>query len=202
VSSFQPNPLPDGYSLRLATEEDLIRIFYFECFSHDSNSMNRVLGLILFLFISTAFIPEFREKILLIFVFGLMLFSLILLPAYQKSVDRLRQGSVIFWIVYREDNLCGYICRENMRECKVISRLLVGDKYRNRGLGSNLLYQGTIDVAEAIYLTCLSSLKPFYVKFGFIDANYSNAPAEISQRLKKTKNTHLMTLDEASRRLG
>jgi N-acetylglutamate synthase-like GNAT family acetyltransferase len=195
VSSFPPNPLPDGYSLRLATEEDLTRIFYFECFSHDSNSMGRVIALLLFLYISTAFTPELRIYILSIFAFGLILFLLILLPAYQKSLSRLREGIVIFWIVYRRNTLCGYLCRENMSECKVISRLLVSNDYRNRGLGSNLLYEGTIDVLEPIYLTCLSSLKPFYVKFGFSAANYSNAPSEISKRLKKTKNTCLMTIN-------
>jgi N-acetylglutamate synthase-like GNAT family acetyltransferase len=194
VSSFQPNPLSDGYSLRLATEEDLIRIFYFECFSHDSNSMNRVIELLLFLYISTAFTPELRIYILSIIAFGLILFLLILLPAYQKSLSRLREGIIIFWIVHRRNTLCGYLCRENMSECKVISRLLISNNYRNRGLGSNLLYECTIDVVEPIYLTCLSSLKNFYIRFGFIETNYSNAPAEISKRLKKTKNNCLMTI--------
>jgi N-acetylglutamate synthase-like GNAT family acetyltransferase len=193
VSLFQPNPLPESYSLRLATEEDLIRIFYFEYLSHDSNSMNRVIGLLIFLYISTAFIPELRIYILSIFAFGLILSLLILLPVYQKSLSRLREGIIVFWIIHRENTLCGYICRENMSGYKVISRLLIGNNYRSRRLGSNLLYQSTINIEEPIYLSCFSSSKSFYFKLGFVEANYSNTSTEISKKLK-AKNQHLMTI--------
>jgi N-acetylglutamate synthase-like GNAT family acetyltransferase len=197
VSSFQPNSLPDGYVLRLATEQDLIRILYFECFSHDTNSMGRVLMVLLFLYVATIFTPEARTTIILIFVFGLCLFLSLLVPVYKKSKIRLNNGTSIYWIVCYENTLCAYICCENTDGYNIISRLLVGNNYQNRGLGRNLMRNCIQSVEKPIYLRCLLNLKNFYNRFGFIETSFFDAPIEISRSLK-TKNACLMIFDETS----
>ena len=197
MSSFQPNALPDGYILRLATEQDLIRIIYFECFSHDDNSMGRVLLLVLFLYMATIFNPEIRITILLIFIFGAFLLLLLLIPVYKRSRSCLDDGTNIFWIVHYENALCGYICSENIDGYNVISRLLIGNKYRNRRLGSNLLSYCISSVEKPIYLTCLLKCKTFYNRFGFVDTSFSDAPIGISKRFR-TRTAHLMILNEIS----
>jgi N-acetylglutamate synthase-like GNAT family acetyltransferase len=196
VSSFQLNPLPEGYLLRLATEQDLIRILYFEFFTHDTSSMGRVLLLCL-LCIALSFALEARMIIILMFVFGLILLLSLLIPAYRRAVRIFNEGTSSFWIVHRRDVLCGYICYENIDGHNIISRLLISNTCRNRGIGSNLLCHCICSIEKPIYLTPLSKLKTFYYRFGFVDVSFADAPVEISRRLKN-RNANLMILPETS----
>ncbi len=197
MSSFQPNSLPEGYMLRLATEQDLIQILHFEFFSHDTTSMSRVLISLLFLYLLTIFTPEARIIIVPIFIFGVIILLSLIIPAYKRAIRLLNEGTSSIWIVCYRNTLCGYICYENVDGYSIISRLLIGNIYRSRGLGGNLLCHCIRSVEKPIYLTCLLNLKTFYYRFGFVDASFADAPVEISRRLKN-RNANLMILTETS----
>lgn len=47
MSSFQPNSLADGYSLRLATKTDLLNLLEFEYFSHEPSAGKRTIIMLL-----------------------------------------------------------------------------------------------------------------------------------------------------------
>jgi Acetyltransferase (GNAT) domain len=194
VSSFQPNSLPEGYTLRLATEQDSIQILYFTFFSHDTTLMSRAL-LALFIYIAMSIIiPGF---IVIVAVLTSITFFSSLIPAHQRVRKFLNEGTSGCWIVCYRNTMGGYICHENIDGYNIISYLLIANIHRSRGIGSNLLCHCIRNIEKPIYLTCLLKLKTFYYRFGFVDTSFSDAPVEISRRLKN-RNANLMILTETS----
>lgn len=73
--------------------------------------------------------------------------------------------------------------------------LVVGKTEQRRGIGSSLIGYCIDNARKPIYLVSYSQLKNFYYDRGFVDADYSNMPRELS-RWRQHQNMQIMVFDE------
>lgn len=68
-----------------------------------------------------------------------------------------------------------------------LASIAVVPEYRGQGLARAIIEDLLKDGPRPLYLTCVSSLEPFYNKFGFISVPYEEMP-RFFQRLSKLAN--------------
>jgi GNAT superfamily N-acetyltransferase len=198
VSSFQPNFLPNGYSLRLATKQDLFKIFYFEYFSHEPSAKNRTIGLLLLVLLIIYFCWNISLPIY--FKIGTLIVPLgwSILFCFSNCIEHLSTRNLfIVWIVEYRNEICGFLSCAQRGNFRMIGRLLVASNRQNMGIGSALVRHCINRAKTPIYLECKPSLKNYYDRFGFVSADLANMPAELLPRKAYYTSPHytLMVLD-------
>ena len=198
VSSYQPESLPVGYSLRLATKRDIIRIIYFDFIDYDSYSIDRIFYLLFILILIALSGIIFN-------VLGITIISLFSTASFMIFLSLKLSFSIIdntgntsnhaFWIVEHKNKICGKLSSIKANNYTFIHRLLIGSKYRNIGLGKALIDSCVNSSTNPVYLVCHSRLKNFYNSCGFGDADYSNIPSNLS-RWHTYKNFYVMVFRE------
>jgi GNAT superfamily N-acetyltransferase len=185
VSSFQPNSLPDGYSLRLATKTDILKLLKFEYFTHEPSAGQRTISIILvciFLYVVFfSFFPavnwEAKLLILLTFLISMTFIS------FRDCLENLTIRNLYsVWIVERDSQIYGFVSCAQWGSFRMIGRLLVATDRQNMGIGSALINHCINNVETPIYLLCNPRFKNYYYRFGFVTANISNIPPELSQQ--------------------
>ena len=210
MSSPQSSSLPVGYSLRLATQEDALRVLYFERIGH-GYFVDKVYTLLLILLLMLAMYTIFMLPLSSLssvtpFILGFSTFIIsvacpfILFSTYsflyrQEYRDQIENRLFSIWLIERGNIICGYIWCLNYDNCTFISNVLISKVERNNGFRSSLVNFVTDTCRRPIYLSCNSRLKSFYYRNGFIDANYEDVPNEIL-RLHRYRNSDIMVFSE------
>ena len=175
MSYNQPSSLPPGYSLRLATESDCIRLIFFRAFTYQSLIMKIfILSTLLFWMIimpSLAFTVFFLRYVFPFLVSGVML----LIIEYINGVE---EKEISNFIVEFNGDTCASISSIKFNDYTTFS-LLVGEQHRRRHIGSYLVSFITENFENPIYIICDPSLKRFYIRNSFIDADLSNIPSRL-----------------------
>jgi N-acetylglutamate synthase-like GNAT family acetyltransferase len=70
------------------------------------------------------------------------------------------------------------------RDILELASIAVVPPYRGKGLARAIIEHLLRDSTRPLYLTCVSSLGPFYEKFGFKDVDYADMPRYF-QRISK-----------------
>lgn len=73
------------------------------------------------------------------------------------------------------------------KEIHELASIAVVPEYRGQGLARAIIEYLLKDSPRPLYLTCISSLGPFYDKFGFVSVSYEEMPRYF-QRLSKLAN--------------
>ena len=199
MSSFQPNPLPEGYSMRLATEQDSERILDFS-YSQPNHLISLFIILILLVWWQIS-ISENKLKTICI-IFAVSMLILILLNLYVAEVrSRFEGKSGSTYVVEYDNIICGSVTYLVFNRFAYIAGILVDINHRRRGLGSYMI-QYCIDTIETpIYLQCCHELKTFYERLGFFRVGLFHAPSELSRF--RSPNQYLMVTNELEiRRVG
>jgi amino-acid N-acetyltransferase len=68
-----------------------------------------------------------------------------------------------------------------------LASIAVVPEYRGQGLARAIIEYLLNDSPQPLYLTCVSSLEPFYTRFGFVSVSYDEMPRYF-QRLSKLAN--------------
>jgi GNAT superfamily N-acetyltransferase len=198
VSSLQPNSLPDGYSLRLATKKDLFKLFYFEYFSHESSAKNRTIGWLLLFLLILYSVWKINIPIYLMTIIFIVPIGWSILFYFSNCIDHVakRSLSVVLIVEYKRE-IFGFLSCAQRGNFRMIVRLLVASSHQNIGIGSALIHHCINRSEIPIYLECQPILKNYYHKFGFVSADLSNIPAELLPRKAYYTSPHatLMVLD-------
>jgi N-acetylglutamate synthase-like GNAT family acetyltransferase len=179
VFSLQPNSLPDGYILRLATEQDSERILDFSY-----SQPNNLLGLLVFLASAIyllVYVSVDKPRTICLLFAG----SILILTLFNLSVKDARKNlqgkSRITYLVEYENTICGAITYLVFDRFVYIGGVLVDINQRKKGIGSYMI-QHCIDTIEIpIYLQCPQALKKFYERLGFFRVGLFHAPSELSK---------------------
>ena len=78
---------------------------------------------------------------------------------------------------------CGQI-KPHGKDIQELASLAVCPEHRGRGIARAIIEHLLQDNARPLYLTCVSTLEPFYQKFGFVSLSYNEMP-RYYQRLSK-----------------
>ncbi len=195
MSSFQLNSLPDGYILRLATEQDSERILDFS-YSQPNNLLGFLVSLLFAIWV-LVYISEEKLKTICI-IFAISILVLILLNLSVKEARKNLQGKLrITYLVEYENIICGAITYLVFDHFIYIGGVLVDINQRKKGIGSYMI-QYCIDTIEVpIYLQCSQELKKFYERLGFFRVGLFRAPSELSKF--RNPSLYLMVVNEISR---
>jgi N-acetylglutamate synthase-like GNAT family acetyltransferase len=181
VSSYQSNSLLPGFSLRLATKNDVMNILYFE-FIDEGRYIDGLLFVMFVTIILTLVGIIFNlpamlgVAILLGFILAFLLRFLIASQEYTDSIDR---DILCVWLIEFRNKVRGCLAFRDLGEYIFITRLLIGSNHQNNGLGSYLISHCIRAAVKNTYLTCHDNLKYFYRRRGFVDVDYSAVPAEL-----------------------
>jgi N-acetylglutamate synthase-like GNAT family acetyltransferase len=178
VSSFQPNSLPNGYTLRLATEQDSERILDF-LYSQPNNVLNFLVALV-FASWMLFYISEDKLRTFCIIFAGSILI-LLLLSLRVAEIRRSLEGKVrITQIVEYQNIICGLVTYLVFDRFVYIGGLLVDIHHRRSGIGSFMIQHCINTIECPIYLQCCPELKTFYERLGFTRVSPVRAPSELS----------------------
>ena len=197
MSSFRPNPLPEGYSMRLATEQDSERILDLS-YSQPNNLISLFIILVLLIWWQISISENKLKTICIISAASILI--LILLNLYVAEVHRKFEGkSRIIYIVEYDNIICGSVSYLVFNRVAYIASILVDINYRRRGIGSYMI-QYCIDTIETpIYLQCCHELKTFYERLGFFRVGLFHTPSELSRF--RSPSLYLMVIN-GIRRVG
>jgi N-acetylglutamate synthase-like GNAT family acetyltransferase len=192
VSSFQPNSLLDGYSIRLATEQDSERILNFS-YSQPNNLLGFLVVVLSAIWCLINISVDKLRTICLLSAGSLLI--LILLSWHVTEVRNSLEGKLrITHLVEYENIICGVVTYLVFDRFVYIGGVLIDINHRRKGLGSFMI-QHCIDTIEIpIYLQCRHELKAFYERLGFVHVSLFHAPSELSRL--RSPNLHLMVLNE------
>ena len=202
MSSYQPNFLPPGYSLRLADKRDVTDIIYFE-YIDDGRCVEGLLFVTFVSIISTLLAVIFfpiipGTAVLSGFSLGFVLFFLIQFLTTSKELSNNIEKEVLcIWLIEFKNKVRGYLLSRESGEYIFINRLLIGSSHQRIGLGSHLISRCVNGIVKPVYLICHSDLKPFYYRRSFVDADYSDIPPELLIWCNR-KNHNLMVLRQSS----
>jgi Acetyltransferase (GNAT) domain len=179
VSSFQPNPLPDGYILRLATEQDSERILNFS-YSQPNNLLGFLVAMASAIWCLIYVSIDKPRTIFILFAGSILI--LILFHLRVTEVRKSLEGKLrITYLVEYENSICGAVTYLVFDRFVYIGGMLVGINQRRQGIGSYLI-QHCIDTIETpIYLQCSHELKTFYKRLGFVYVSLFRTPSELSK---------------------
>lgn len=125
--------------------------------------------------------------ILLVIIIG------IIVTSFCGCIENLTKRNLFsVWIVEKDRKIYGFISCAQRGNFRMIGRLVVALDRQNMGIGSALVRHCINSVETPIYLVCNPRLKNYYYRFGFIAADLSTIPPELSPQ--KTNYT-LMVLD-------
>lgn len=189
--------LPIGYSLKVATQDDSIKIFYFELVGYYSSIEKFaliLLILVLFVFLRYALFAASVSAITFFFITIVPISIILILLFYGESQRKkgLADGSISALIVEFRNNICGCIYWLNHENYTFVHGLLISNSDRKNGIGGFLIATCKDRCRKPIYLVCNSQLEPFYIRCGFINADYSDVPNEIARRRRKNEYLHVM----------
>jgi N-acetylglutamate synthase-like GNAT family acetyltransferase len=200
MSFSRSNDLPFGYSLRLATQQDIGRILFF---SWNDSSLD-IITLCLVVAVSMSFWLLIHEFSVLIFV-GFLYSSIILasllyalLAGTFNHRNWINNRSCSVFLVEHRNKICGYMSYESLSTHTFLSLLFIGKKEQRRGIGSFLISYCMNNARKPIYLVNYSRLNiNFYYDRGFIDADYSNIPREL-YRWRQKQHLQIMVFNETN----
>lgn len=194
MSSFQPNSLPDGYFLRLATKTDMLKLLEFEYFTHEPSAGQRTTIIILiYVFLCILIFVFFPAVDLSKLIILLMISISVIFTSFRGCIENLTKINLFsVWVVEREYQIYGFVSCAQRGNFRMIGRLLVASNRQSMGIGSTLVRHCISSVETPIYLLCNPRLRSYYYRFGFIAADLSNIPPELSQH---RSNLTLMVLD-------
>ena len=78
---------------------------------------------------------------------------------------------------------CGQI-KPHGKDILELASIAVVPEYRQQGIARAIIEHLMQDSPRPLYLTCVSTLEPFYQKFGFVSLSYDEMP-RYYQRLSK-----------------
>jgi N-acetylglutamate synthase-like GNAT family acetyltransferase len=192
VSSFQPNLLPDGYSIRLATDQDYERILDFS-YSQPNNLLGLFATLVLIIWWQVSISENKIKTICIIFAGSILI--LILLNLYVTAIRRkLEDKPRITHVVEYDNIICGMVTYLVFDNFVYIAGMLVANNHRRKGIGSFMIQHCISTIRNPIYLSCLFEIKKFYERLGFVNVIRSQIPSELS-RFKST-HLHLMVFNQ------
>jgi N-acetylglutamate synthase-like GNAT family acetyltransferase len=192
VSSFQPNSLPSGYSLRLATEQDSERILDFS-YSQPNNLLG-LLVLLVFAIWCFIYISENKVRTICIIFVGSILI-LIALNLHVAEVRKSLKGKLqVTYIVEYENIVCGAVTYLIFDNFVYITGVLIDLNHRRKGIGSSMIQHCIDTIENPIYLSCLFEIKDFYERLGFINVIRSRIPYELSRF--RSPSLHLMVFNQ------
>jgi GNAT superfamily N-acetyltransferase len=197
MSSSRSTALPLGYSLRLATQQDLGRILFF--IWHDSHLDIIIITLLVMLPIMLwQLIHKYSMLLMGMFLFNFIVASILLCSlifGYLNLRKCIRNNLFSVLLVEDKNKICGYINYEKLRGCTILHILFVGKADRRKGIASFLIEHCKSIAKKPIYLVSYSHLKKFYYYRGFVNANYSNVPGELS-RWRQKQHVQIMVFNE------
>lgn len=94
---------------------------------------------------------------------------------------------------------CGQV-KPHGRDILELASLAVYPEYREKGIARAIIEHLAKDGPRPLYLTCVSTLEPFYQKFGFTSLSYDEMP-RYYQRLSKLA-IAMMALAHRNQRLS
>lgn len=192
MSSFQPNSLPDGYSLRLAIEEDTERILYFSF--QQAKGLLYLLILISLSIWSIIHISDDKPRTIYTIIVGLILLG-ISLHLYSIDIGKSIKGKPRVRYILEYDNiLCGVVDYLIFDSFVFITCVSIDDKHRNKGLGSIMVQYCMDTIENPMYLKCSFDLKTFYERLGFVIVGRSRIPSELSRFISSSQ--HFMVFDD------
>ncbi|WP_396134983.1 GNAT family N-acetyltransferase [Chamaesiphon sp. OTE_8_metabat_110] len=198
-SSRSNNNLPLGYSLRVATQQDLGRILFF-CW----NSYLGIITLVLVIVVPMMLWQLLHKFSVLNFVVFLYLFVILsflfyaLLSGYFNHKNWVNHESCSAFLVEHRNEICGYMNYENLSTHTFLHLLFVDKKEQRRGIGSFLTSYCMNNARKPIYLVCYSqSNNNFYYNWGFVNADYSNIPREL-YRYRQKQHLQIMVFNETN----
>jgi N-acetylglutamate synthase-like GNAT family acetyltransferase len=196
-SSRSNNNLPLGYSLRVATQQDLGRILFF-CWNSSLGIIILVLVIVVPMML-LQLLHEFSVLIFVAFLYHLIILSsvlYVLLAGYFNHRNWIDNGSFSVFIVEHRNKICGYMNYELLSTHTFLHLMFVGKKEQRRGIGSFLTSYCIDNARKPIYLVCYSQINNnFYYNRGFVDADYSNIPREL-YRLRQKQHLQIMVFNE------
>jgi N-acetylglutamate synthase-like GNAT family acetyltransferase len=193
--------LPVGYSLRLATQEDALRILYFVKIGHGSfvDKVYMVLLILLpmlaaygvFIFLASVRSSATFYGLNFFNVFSSIVFQFILVSFFYflfhhkttigKYKKYLKNKHFSIWLIESENTIAGYVLCVHYTNCTFIGNILISKTDRNKGLGNFLVRHVTSFYKSSIYLVCNYTLKNFYYHNGFLDVDDADLPNELSR---------------------
>jgi protein-S-isoprenylcysteine O-methyltransferase Ste14 len=193
VSSFQPNLLPDGYSIRLATEQDSERIIDFS-YSQPNNLLS-LLVVLVFSIWCLIYISENKLQTICIIFAGSILILILLNLRVAEARKSLKGKLQITYIVEYENMICGAVTYLVFNHFVYIGGILIGINHRKKGIGSYMIQHCVATIEVPIYLQCCLELRTFYEKLGFSYVRLFQAPSELSKF--RSPNLYLMVANES-----
>lgn len=94
---------------------------------------------------------------------------------------------------------CGQV-KPHGKDILELASLAVYPEYRGQGIARAIIEYLLQDDRRPLYLTCVSTLEPFYKKFGFVPMTYEEMP-RYYQRLSKLAGA-MMSLAHRNQRLS
>ena len=194
MSSFQSNLLPDGYSIRLATDRDSERILDFSY--SQPNNLSSLLVALAFAIWCLIYISSDKLRTICI-IFSVSILSLILLNLRVAEVRKSLKGKLqITYIIEHENIICGAVTYLVFDRFAYIGGILVGTSHRRRRIGSYMIQHCIDTIDSPIYLQCNHELKTFYERLGFLHVRLFKAPSELSRL--RGPSSYLMVANESS----
>ena len=177
MSYSQPSSLPPGYSLRVAIENDWIKLWFFHTFAHQSLIFKMcILSILLILIIVMPLVA--CTAVFFMYAFPFFVSALVLL--IDGHVNGVEEKEIFDFIVEFNGDICASITLIKFNDY-ITFVPLVGEQHRRRLIGSSLVSFITENFENPIYTICHTNLKSFYIRSGFVDADLSNIPTRLEK---------------------
>ncbi len=192
MSSFQPNPLPDRYSIRLATDRDSERILDFSY--SQPNHLLGLLGVLVLVIWCLISVSENKIKTICIIFAGSILILILLNLSVTAIRKKLEDKPRVTHIVEYDNVICGMVTYLVFNDFVYIAGILVANNHRRKGIGSYMIQHCINIIESSIYLNCSVEIKKFYQKLGFVNVIRSQIPSELS--VFRSAHLHLMIFNQ------
>ncbi|MCY7394146.1 MAG: GNAT family N-acetyltransferase, partial [Leptolyngbyaceae cyanobacterium CAN_BIN12] len=170
---LDPLPLPPDCVLRSATSTDqplirsLLEQFRQEVLPSlsDSERMLRGLAIATGILFGSYLVISLKPGQLLLPLVGFA--GAVSIGVVAVQILTWNEGWADFWVIEQNDRLVACAKLRCYSRYSVLNDLFVVPELRDRGLGSYLIANLGKKATKPLYLTCLPSLVPFYMRLGF-----------------------------------